>query len=248
MTTPGRRTLIVAGIAAYLLFVTVSFPAHVAARLFAPESLRLGAPSGTVWNGRAESVAFGDTVAGATEWQLRPLALLRGRLSAELTINFAGGAVVGGAAVTPAGTIYLDNVAGVVPLSMLNSIVPTSTFDGRLGLDLIDARLVDHWLVDAHGTVDLVDLRMISPIEEPLGSYELLFDGADGDTLNGVFRDVQARLGAEGSLVLHRDRRWELDGLISAPAGTRAELTRALAMLGQRDPQGRYRLTLGGEL
>lgn len=240
--------LVAIGVASYALFVLATFPAEVAARWFAPDGLVLGAPSGTLWQGRAESLALGTTVTGPVEWKLRPWSLFAGRLSADCSVRLDGGSVAGRVAVTPTGTVHLHDVAGVVPLSALAAAVPMSAFDGRLGLDIATAKIIDQWLVDATGTIDLVDLRIVAPIEEALGSYEVAFTGADAGRLDGAFREVQANVGAEGVLTLHNDRRWEVDGLVSAAAGTSSELTRALALLGQRDAQGRYQLALSGEL
>lgn len=249
MKAPGRRTLIAAGIAAYVIFLLARFPADLAVRWFAPDDVLVATPSGTLWNGRAEAVQFAATSTGPVEWRVRPLALFIGRVTADVTARLAGGgSVAGRVGVTPTGTVYLKDIAGVVPLSALAGAVPTSTFDGRIGLDLAEARIDDNWLVDATGTIDLVDLQLVAPFAETLGSYELAFAGAGADQLVGAFREVQARLGAEGQLVLHHDRRWEIEGLVSATAATSNELSRALALLGPRDAQGRYLLAMSGEL
>lgn len=249
MRVPRRRTLLAVGIAAYLLFVLARFPAEVAVRWFAPDGVIVAAPSGTLWNGGADALLLGRTAWGPLQWQARPLALFIGRVAADVTVRApGGGSVAARIGIAPTGTVHLADVAGIVPLSALAGTIPTGTFDGRIGLDLAEARLDEHWLVDATGTIDLVGLELLTPIAETLGSYELTFAGAQADRLVGVFREVQAKLGAEGQLVLHRDRRWEIAGLVTATSATSNELSRALAMLGQRDAQGRYLLAMSGEL
>ncbi|NND60218.1 MAG: type II secretion system protein N [Gammaproteobacteria bacterium] len=247
MKAPGLRGLIVIGALAYLAFLLVTFPAHVATRLL-PDAVEASGVSGTLWRGQASSLRIDNMVVGETKWRLKPLALLTVRIKADVEIDLADGVIAAEVAATPTGRIFLADVAGVVPINALSGLIPTDMIDGRIGLDLASASLEDGWLVDAEGTVDVVDLRVIAPVAESLGNFELQFTGAGEESLDGRFRDTRAPLQANGTLVLHRDRRWVLDGSVSASQGASPQLSQALAMLGPRDNRGAYQVSLSGQL
>ena len=247
MTAPGRRGLIAIGIVAFLVSATLSFPAHVAARWFLPDSVKASGVRGTLWRGTASAVVVESAVLGTTEWRVRPLALLLGQLRASLDLKLEGGALSGQVSTGLGGRIRVRKLYGVVPLSMLSGLVPTEQYDGRLGLDIESAVVSGGWLVDANGTVDIVGLRIVNPVDQPLGDYEISFAGAGDDSLDGAFRDTKAPLKAEGRLILHADKRWEIDGLVTPTPQTPAQLSQGLAMFATADRQGRFKLSLQGE-
>ena len=248
MTAPGRRGLIAIGVVVFLVSATMSFPAHVAAGWFLPDTVQASGVQGTLWHGTASAVVIDSFVLGATDWRVRPLNLLLGRLRADFDIKLEGGALSGQASAGLGGKVRLRELYGVIPLSMLSGLIPTEQYDGRLGLDIESAVVNGGWLVDASGTVDIVGLRIINPIEEPLGDYEFTFSGADDDSLDGVFRDSNAPLKAEGVLILHADRRWELNGTITPTPQTPSRLSQGLAVFATTDAQGRYQLSFSGDL
>lgn len=245
---PRGPALIAIGVSAYMIFLVATFPAHLAARWFLPDGVQATGVKGTIWSGQADAVAASATILGRTKWDARPLLLFVARLSADVETRISDGALQGRIAIRPGGTMTLHDVAGVVPLSMLSAIVPTAMLDGRIGLDLDSATLKDNWIIDAKGTVDLVNLTITSPVVEALGSYEIAFNGAGDDTLVGDVTNIDGPLEAQGKLLLHKDRRWNLEGNLTPSAATSSQLSQALGMLGQRDGQGRYNLSFSGEL
>lgn len=247
MRPPGRRALIVIGVIAFVFSVIVRFPAHVAARWFLPDQVQVSGVQGTLWRGNAAAVAIDSTVFGATQWRVRPLALFVGQLRADFDLKLPGGALNGQASATPGGKLRLRGLTGVVPLAALGQLIPTGSYEGRLGLDIDSAVIADGWLVDASGTVDIVDLRMNAPVEEALGNYVLTFSGAGEETLDGVFRETEAPVEAEGVLSLRADRTWELNGTISTTPKTPTQVSQGLAYLPSAGRQGQFLISFSGD-
>jgi len=211
-----------------------------------PDHLTTNAVSGTIWSGRAATIRSPHITLTDVRWRARPLALLTARLSYLLNIKIGDGAIQTVASVSIDQKTRLKELSGVVPLSALRGIAQLSTFDGRIGLDLDDLLVVDQWITDAHGSVDLVSLSLTVPITEALGNYELIFDGASDAVLEGRFREVDAPLAASGTLALHADRNWELSGTVKPTAATSRQLSQALTFLGSRQADGSYPISAQG--
>src|SRR5579863_3043079 len=69
-------------VAAVLVVVVAALPASLIAR-FLPPGVRVEDFSGTIWHGSAGRITAGGRPAGAAEWHLHPLALLRLHTAAD---------------------------------------------------------------------------------------------------------------------------------------------------------------------
>ena len=80
-----------------LVFVAVLItiaPAALVPRILSVPHVSLQSTQGTVWRGSAES-SFKDQHVGTLTWRIRPLALLTGKLTADLTLEGDGISLVG---------------------------------------------------------------------------------------------------------------------------------------------------------
>ena len=242
------RRLIVIGVVAYLVFALLSFPARLALRWFGPEDLSAAAVAGTLWSGQADRIVLPQATLADTAWEIRPLALLTGRLSYDIDTKIGNGAIRTIVSVSPFGSVRMKNLAGVLPVDAFGGLgIPIAAYDGRIGLDLAKLEIEDNWITDASGTVDIVSLELISPVRETLGSYAIVFDGAADDLLEGRFSEVDGPLQATGTVVLRPGRQWALSGDVKAKPGASAQLTRGLSMLGQRNSDGSYPISFSSE-
>ncbi|MDH3589108.1 MAG: type II secretion system protein N [Gammaproteobacteria bacterium] len=236
----STRRLTIIGVVAYLVFTLVTFPARLALNWFAPDTLAASGVSGTVWSGRANRIGMSPVNLTETNWRLRPLGLFALRLSYKLDAKMDGGAIQATASVNPAGTIRMKKLAGILPMQALSGFIPVGSIDGRIGLDFAELQIEDNWVSDAVGTIDIVSLSLVAPVKAALGSYEVVFDGVEDDTLQADFRDVSGPLQASGTLSLLSEQRWELSGTVRAKQGAPAQLVRGLSMLGARNSDGSY--------
>src|SRR5262245_49235679 len=148
--------LVALGIGAFLLLALVTLPASAVLSFVHPPGITLAGVSGTIWSGRAQAVRSGNLHIGSVEWDLQVLALLTGKLGADVKVKrsdgFAQGSIVlSGARVTMRG---------------LNASLPLSALPGNLvrgwtgtaNLKLTQFALENAWPVAATGTVEVTDL------------------------------------------------------------------------------------------
>lgn len=112
---------LVAGIVFLLLALLVQMPASVLGRWLPPTSpVPVKAWGGTVWHGQAE-IEQGAGVL-QLDWQLRPLALLAGRIQLDLTTS--GVAPLRGSLVRSPDMWQLQSLQGELPSSVIQPFLP----------------------------------------------------------------------------------------------------------------------------
>lgn len=239
---------------AILAVIVVVLPASLAAK-FLPPFVRAEDFSGTLWHGSAGRISVGGRDAGALEWRLRPLALVKLRLDADLHW-VKGGFVVDGTADVGRGDIHASDLRGGGPIADLSTLGVASGWRGIAQLHIreiaVDLAATAPALRSAVGEID------VSEVSSPqvaggsdLGSYSLTFDdavlAANGD-VRAVLVDKGGPLSLDASLTLTpMTRTGMLSGTVKerddAPPALRKDLDN-VAQLRARDAQGRIPIDL----
>ena len=239
--------LIILGIATYLLVLVTTFPASVALRWFAPDAFAYVSVSGSAWRGDVKSASIAGVPLGRVQWTAHPLSLFTASIDVTASIQRSQSQFLDGRiSLEPGGRTRLSNLRGVLALSTLGNIVPAAGYDGELTLNLDELVLVDGWPVDAQGTLGLGNLTVIAPIYSPLGTYDVIFRGANGDVLNGLFTSIDGPLHAEGTVTLKPNRSYEVTGVAGAEESASADLKRMVQFIGPQQADGRYEFAFSG--
>ncbi len=81
----SRLGWIAGGLLAFIICLLVYLPAsQVVGRLTLPNTVRISGVSGTIWNGQAQMAMINGLPMKNLEWQIHPLSLLWGTLSADI--------------------------------------------------------------------------------------------------------------------------------------------------------------------
>ena len=221
--------LLALGIGVYLAVCLVRFPASVAYRWFAPDELALAVIDGTVWNGSAVHGGMAGLPLANIQWQLRPLALLTGRVDATAQADFADG--FASADVDAArNRMSLSNVTASTNLQTFAQLLPVGGIRGQISLQLDQIEFVDGWPVAATGEARIANLAVppAMPIAGvtlvPLGNFAARFVPSSEPGITSVLNDQGGPLELSGRLDLMPDRRFLIDTLVR----TRPEATREL--------------------
>ncbi|MFO1394446.1 MAG: type II secretion system protein N [Steroidobacteraceae bacterium] len=255
----SRRTtgwLVAVGLVALGFFVITTLPASLLAGHLQPYQLGASGYSGTIWSGTANGFAWRGATLGDLQWRLRPWALLRGRIAADVTMSLPGGSASAALSAGPSGQIALDDVNLDLPLEALSAL-PVASVHGWQG------RAVGHFdtlsvaagsLQDARGTLDLTGLVSPAPNHTPYGSYRFVIPDpavvttgvAPGVTAH--MSDLGGSLAVDGRVTFSAGRSYLLEGTV-APRGNAPEsLQRALQFLGPADAAGRRPFSVSGTL
>jgi hypothetical protein len=232
----------------------IAAPASLAAR-FLPPFVSAADFSGNLWHGSAGRIAVNGRDAGAIEWRIHPLSLLRLTVSADLHWVKVGFVADGSAEVKRAG-FALHDVEGDGPVEDLADLGVAAGWHGMASFKF--ARLKGVFAGGAATLVSAVGDLSVSKLVYPqiaegadLGGYALhLVDGAI--TPNG---DATAELTDTGGplqvlAIIHfsaKDHTGTLSGTVKERAGAPPSLVAQvdnLAQLHQRDGQGRVPVEL----
>ena len=170
--------LLVAGAAAFLLFMLAFLPASLVLR-YVPSGIELRGVSGSVWYGRATEVRLRGQPLGPLRWSNRPWRLLRLQADYRLRLEPAGGSVRLDVRSGGDGRLELTQVQGTFPVAALAGLVGPDGWTGDVGLAVDRLVLRDGFPVSASGTVTVSQLKAPGQRGVNIGTFELtLGEGA----------------------------------------------------------------------
>lgn len=245
-----KKTLVWGGVA-YLLFLVVTFPAGLALGLALSPQAGVGVADveGTVWGGRAATVATSGISMGPVVWDWRPTALLFGRFEYDVYFEMAGGGGEARLGRSLLGNTYMKEVAGSLDGRHINSLVaiPGAELAGSILIDLDEVGFDDGVIAGLEGTVLWENAHVVSPMAVNLGSLEVELTGEDAQ-INGVVSDKGGPLAVSGGIALVNGKNYSFNAKVKPRENADPALTDALSMLGQPDRSGAYSVAYSGTL
>jgi hypothetical protein len=248
---PARRwpfvllALILASVAVILVL-----PASLAAR-FLPAQIHAEDFSGTLLHGAAGKLNVNARDAGAIEWQVHPLSLLRLAMAADIHWVKVGFLIDGTVELKPGGFAARD-IKGGGPLEDLQSLGFAAGWKGSASLDFSAIKGTFAQLEAAQGKIDVANISSFNIAEgSDLGSYELQLgpqsiapDGSISATVNDKGGPVEAQAQIRFSPATRV-------GMLSGTLKERPEASPALrnqlnnlSQLRPRDANGRFPVEL----
>jgi general secretion pathway protein N len=232
------RTLAIAGVAAYAVFLVAMLPASVVARWIAmPGVLELTGAQGTLWSGSARAVA-GSAQLDELRWRFEPARLAAGRLA--FTVDGYGAGLEGHGSIDRGfGAIEVRDLHVRGDAAALAAFAPLASSwqpDGRLALDapalLWDGR-------QARGTARLEwhDAATALSSVRPLGSYRAEAR-ADGGPVKLSVTTLDGTLRITGTGTFMPPDALAFSGEARALPAAQAALDPLLNLMGPRRPDG----------
>lgn len=242
------------GLATYLFFVIASAPAAFVLNFLPDRSdYRIQGPSGTLWDGRVESVQVGPVRISALSWELKPGRLLTGQADAELRADVAGGNLTGRIQARSNGNITVSQaMAQDIDISALAPLFqpPADTATGEAMLRIESLSLRNGKPVNGAGQIRVFDLGINAMGQHRLGTYAGDFSGEEGQ-FTVTFSDAgeQAPFDVEGRLDYGVDSgEYTLEGRIRALPDASESLSGALSYLGDADDDGFRQVQTSGRV
>ncbi|MGI9257698.1 MAG: type II secretion system protein N [Gammaproteobacteria bacterium] len=250
---PSRFSWIALGLGAYLAFAISMFPARLAYRWFAPDSVRLAGVDGTVWSGSAAIGSAGNIGFHDLEWRLQPWRLLLARAGGQLQARFADGFLTTD---VEAGLsqVALSNLQATSSLAGLQDLLPLGGIEGIVSANFTSLRIENDWPIEANGEVRVGELA-VPPLMPPgaalidLGNFRIRFSASEPPDLLGAFEDQGGPLEVSGVVRLSPNRSYVIEGT----ARSRPEAAEALRqgleiMTAPPDAEGLRAFNLSGSL
>jgi general secretion pathway protein N len=248
-----RRILLFGGIgvAAYLLFLALTLPAHLLLGWLLPANapVRLGTPVGTPWHGQARQLQIGGSRLGRVSWHIHPWALFTGRLDYDLHVQGEMTRLDGEAALSPGGKIVVSNLRGPLALSAVlpwfQLPLPPNSATGRLVLDLDRFVFADRRPTTIRGRIKLNKLNALRPQPMPLGGYVATFSTNDSG-IHGRARDTGGPIHLDATITIKKNGHYQARGTLTPRGDADAHLKQVLPFLGRTDDDGNTHFSFSG--
>ena len=238
----------------YLVFLLVTFPAaqaYVFIKSAAGKELPLQVSglSGTIWSGQARSVVLSGQLIKTLSWNLHPLAILFGRL--EANIDFRDGDTFGRGNVGKSllsEKIYLSDFEANLAMEKIIAIAKFPLdMKGSLGLNLNEFQISNGLLVEADGTIALQDAKTLFPMKMTLGNLKLDLK-TENQLVIGTLVDGGGALQVDGLLTLGPDDKFKFTGNFAARDNSDPILSRNLKLLGKPGRDGKIKVNKSGSV
>ena len=246
------KKLIPAAFGLYLVFLVVLAPAAWWLKLVTlPPQLQLGPASGTLWQGQVQAVSLNGYVLPQVQWQIKPWALLTGKVALSLdigqirqtTLPYAKAELAYGLSGLELYSTQLRlPVEPIIPLLKLRLPFEVAA-SGNLMLNVQHFTMGKPWCEQLAGKASWLEAKFRAPsgwidlnaLDASLscdqGQLQLVTDAANPLALN-----VTAVIGEQG--------KYQLNGTMKPDASLPKEVHQAMQFVSRPDEQGRFRLRL----
>ena len=249
-----RWQMVALAVGLYLVFLVVTIPAPLAygvlkKKLAPAMPLQLGSVSGTLWAGRAMPALIGSQRVDSLTWTIQPLALLIGRIQAD--VEFRYGDSYGKAQIARGftGKIYAKDIEariGLKRMRLLSQLLPLG-LEGSLLLNMKEFNIDRRSILDAEGMLAWDSAVITVPTRIEFGNLRLtLSTGNDG--VKATLADGGGPLQTEGLLSVTREGNYKFTGVFTARDPNQRMLVQGLQMLGRQGADGKVNIATNGAL
>jgi len=235
------------GLLAFAIALIVMWPARWLAPAL-PDDMHCADWSGSLWRGQCTGFQWqtGTAALGieTTQWRVHPLALLRGRLQADVELLQTPLQLQGRISSGLGGGVKVEhlNATGVLDRKLLAAL-PAGW---SMHFELKDAG-IEYRGGTLHELSGLAIARQLHDAQgNALGDYQLQFEPQPAAPFKGQLRDLAGPLQLAATVTINADRSWQLDGNASLRPGSPQSLARALDQLGGADLNGQRRISIAG--
>jgi general secretion pathway protein N len=255
------RWLITLGVLALLAFAVATLPAGIARGPLRKAGIDATGFGGSLWSGRAAGLTWRGAALGDASWNLRPAALLRGRVAGHAALARSDGSLETDFDVSFGGQdLRLAGARFELPLVVLEALplgLPRG-WRGQATGAIAELHLRQGWPETLRGTLDLDGLVAPPPRNVPVGSFHAEFPApdpraslsmpADPSNVTASVRDKSGPFSVDAQLTLNRARNFALEGTLQPRGPVPQAMERSLQLLGPADATGRRQFSVGGSL
>jgi general secretion pathway protein N len=238
------------GFAAFILFTLTSIPASVLTNQL-PDTIRLSGVSGSLWNGAARSINITNWQLRDVHWDLNPVALLAGRLAANISAEVAGGEINSDASINLFGAISVSNLNAAGPIVPLATQMKIPVSGGRYQIELAALEIAADWPTSLIGFVKVIDvpLNIMGGGGGETGNYAVTFDAEtvpEDGRLSGTLSDDGGPVEVGGVIKLTPPGNYEVQAKVKARQNAPKDIAQALTLIGPTGSDGKREFSMAG--
>lgn len=229
--------------ACYLFFLIYSLPASVVLRfIHLPKNITLSSVSGTIWSGKVRQVKYSSPgfEIGTLAWELHPLNLILGEISADITVSNGEQFISSGVSVAMSGALKLEDTRFSINIATLQPLTYGMPFSyaGEVSGNFPVSYIHKNQQFSLTGQLDLNDVRLISPQQQSFGDINIEFRAEKEGGSSAIIKDLGGPLRLTGQLLLNKNAGVSISTQLSAREAD-SSLEQMISILGKKDETGR---------
>ncbi len=243
--------LSIIALAAYVVFLFVTFPAQRAYDYFAeqlPPTIKVYGIKGTVWSGNVELLTLASQHYRNARWHFQPRSLLTGQALFQLDFDNGQSQIKGGVGVDISRNLVLKNLVLQQELIDIQALMQSpATVGGKISGRFESLVASRNKMSKAKANFVLRDVALLLPRRTEWGDFKLVVDSADVKTSIKI-NDQGGPLLVEGSITIDTDNQYDVSLAIAAASGASNDLIQGIGLFGRPANDGKIHLKYSGSL
>jgi hypothetical protein len=243
------------GLGGYLVFLLAELPAQHILGWTLGENGKIpfsyASMNGNLRHGKITEVRYQGLELYKIRWSFAPSGLLLGRISFDLKLRHADHKVDLNVARSFGGTLYLKDIVGQLPASMVVQLAEFNqvSVDGEVDLDLDHVVIESDQVTSAEGELKWLNPALLRPFSLKEGNLKADVATDDNGNINIKINDLGGGgTSVAGELNLNSEGNYSLNGLIKPGAKSDPGLSSALKAVAKNQPDGSYQISFSGNL
>jgi hypothetical protein len=248
-----RSTLILIGVASYLIFVIIQTPAIILHQLVAednPAGIKLGRLQGTLWQGKADAVQIQNHKLTDLQWSFSGWQLLLGRLAAAVEAQYQQQPITTDLSLSVSGTLALHNTHAVIDAGLVGDLIqmPIGQLNGSIELQLEHVELAQGTVPLASGIISWRQASITVAETASLGDVKIRLGESDAAPLIAIISNAggDIKLDGDASVTASGDYKLLLNMLPSA--GANRNIRNSLKLFAKPKANGGFEIDTSGNL
>ncbi len=211
------------------------------------KGLKLTNPSGTVWNGKADTLRVAKTNIDGVDWQVKPLDSLTSlSLKVAFTVDDPNITAKGLASITPSQNIILDDTKFDLNATYLNTLQKHAKVAGEIKGNITRAEIYkdQNKLPKVNAIIDWKDGAINSPLKLAPGDYKAIITPQAGDTLIKI-SSFEAPMELTGEIKVNKT--WDYNIALNIKSKDK-NIGPLVGLLGKKQADGSIAVTKNGNL
>jgi len=249
----SSKKLIITAVISYIVFLLILLPAaQIFPFLKIPASTAsFSGISGSIWSGRIDRVRLQKQNIHAVQWDVKPLSLLTGTLSADILSSYQN---------IDASTLLdyslfskklsLSDLRSEFSASQLQKLLelPFAELTGSIHMDMNSIVLQQNKLSQVNGQIIWNDAKVKISKPIALGILNVDVSTPKSGELSAILSNRQGALSIQGKLKLMANSRYTLDVRLKPRANAPSELTDLLRLIAPKKIKSEHVIQRSGRL
>lgn len=227
-----------------MFFLVTTLPASIIfSSIKLPNNIKLSSFSGTVWSGKAGQLTISGINLGSIKWDLHPLNLIIGELSADISVINNKQFINTEVNYSYSGEIELEDTRFSIDLSSLQPLtygMPFSYTGKASGYFPVSFFHKNNY-VGLNGKLSLTSMEMLAPQQQYFGDFIVDFRAEKEGVTSGKIKDSSEVLNIDGQLTLKKNGQFNFSAKLAARKKD-SSIEKILSFLGKKDAGGRVQL------